>query len=129
MLLLFAYLISVNPEWRNATLHVKTVASNEMTFEKTKRLLEELIIRCRIKAEPHVLKREGDQRIHQIIQEHSREADLVLMGLRAAQSGQEPDYAERLETLVGDLPTVILVRASGEFAGKLLEAGGEAEPE
>lgn len=129
MLLLFAYLISVNPEWRHATLHVKTVASNEMTFEKTKRSLEELIVRCRIKAEPHVLIREGEQRIHEIIQEHSREADLVLLGLRAAQDGQEAAYAERLETLVGDLPTVILVRAGGEFAGKLLEAGGEMKRE
>ncbi|MEO1370320.1 MAG: Na-K-Cl cotransporter, partial [Acidobacteriota bacterium] len=39
LLLLFAYLISVNPEWRGAILNVKTIASNEMTCQKTENSL------------------------------------------------------------------------------------------
>lgn len=35
-------------------------------------------------------------------------------------------YAERLASLVGDLPTVILVRAAGAFAGRLLDSGADA---
>ena len=39
-----------------------------------------------------------------------------------AAPGDEEDYAERLASLVGDLPTVILVRAAGPFADQLLES-------
>jgi hypothetical protein len=42
------------------------------------------------------------------------------MGLREPPLGQEAEYAKRLVELVGDLPTVILVRAAGPFVGSLL---------
>ncbi len=120
MLLLFAYLISVNPEWHDASLNVKTIASNEMTSQKTEASLDELITRCRIKASAKVLTRRPEETIHQIIQTESEEADLVLLGLQSVAEGEEPAYLERLQSLIGNLPTVILVRAGGQFAGQLL---------
>ena len=120
MLLLFAYLLSVNREWSDAELHVKTIASNAMTSQNTTQSLDDLIARCRIEATPKVLTRHEGETVHQIIHAESREADLVLMGLQSVAEGEEPAYLERLEKLVGDLPTVILVRAGGEFAGQLL---------
>ena len=60
-----------------------------------------------------------------IIHERSSDADIVFLGLREPAPGTETAYAERLAELVGDLPTVVLVRAAGPFAGSLLDA---AEP-
>ncbi len=120
MLLLFAYLISVNSEWSDAKINVKTVASNAMTHDQTDRGLRELIQRCRIKAEPKVIQRATGETVQSIIQAESRDADLVFLGLQSAAAGEEEAYYERLQELVGDLPTVILVRAAGDFAGHLL---------
>ncbi len=120
MLLLFAHLVSLNPEWSKAEITVKTVSSNAMTFEQTKRRLSELVARCRIKATSEVVERSPGATVREIIQDESRSADLVFLGLRTPEVGGESDYAERLLELVGDLPTVILVRAAGPFAGQLL---------
>ena len=121
MLLLFAYLISVNSEWADARINVKTVASNSMTHDQTDRGLRELILRCRIKADSKVIQRASGETVQSIIQAESRDADLVFLGLQSAATGEEEAYYERLQGLVGDLPTVILVRAAGDFAGQLLQ--------
>ncbi|MEO1088778.1 MAG: hypothetical protein AAFY88_31495 [Acidobacteriota bacterium] len=91
-----------------------------MTSQKTENSLQELIARCRIKASARVIVRKPDEKVHQIIQAESQAADLVLMGLQSVAEGEEPAYLKRLQVLVGNLPTVILVRAGDEFAGQLL---------
>lgn len=120
MLLLFAYLVTVNAEWADARIAVKTVVGNAQSSEQTEQGLRELIQRCRIKAEPKVIQRAEGETVECIIQAESRDADVVFLGLQSAAAGEERAYFERLQGLVGDLPTVILVRAAGDFAGRLL---------
>jgi len=120
MMLLFAHLVSLNAEWSSSRVCVKTVASNAMTREQTERSLTALLGRCRIKAQSRVIERVETETVRTIIQRESGDADLVFLGLRDAAEGDEEAYAERLIELVGDLPTVILVRAAGPFAGQLL---------
>lgn len=120
MLLLYAYLIGANPEWADATITVKTIASSSLTLDATQTSLAALLERSRIRARSEVVEREG-QTIHEIIQGHSQGADLVLMGLQAPAAGDEERVLERLERLVGDLPTVLMVHAAGPYAGSLLK--------
>ena len=105
---------------------VKSAASNALTFEQTQRNLTELVQRSRIHAEAVVLPRPENGTIQDLIHQESGDADLVFLGLQEARPGEEEDYAERLASLVGDLQTVILVRAAGPYAGRLLETGGDA---
>jgi hypothetical protein len=56
----------------------------------------------------------------ELIQERSAHADLVFLGMPLAQPGQEEAVAERLLTLVDGMPSVILVRNSGPFRGRLV---------
>ncbi|MEZ5331582.1 MAG: Na-K-Cl cotransporter [Thermoanaerobaculia bacterium] len=126
MLLLFAYLISVNPEWSRAAIKVKSIATSRMSREESQRNLDHLLRRSRIRAEAEVLPRPEHRTVQEVIQEESGDADLVLMGLQDIDPGDERAYAERLIRLVGDLPTVILVRAAGPFAGLLLESSADA---
>jgi len=121
MLLLFAHLLSLNSEWSGVEIAVKMIASKALNYEESARSLEQLIHRSRIDAEPKVLQLPKAQKIRQAIQEESRDADLVFLGLQDFAPGQETAYGERLTSLIGDLPTVILVRASGPFAGRLIE--------
>lgn len=120
MLMLFAHLVSLNNDWSGVTIHVKTIASNAMPLEQTQASLKELMRRCRIRAETKVIEREEGELVRHIIQRESGDADLVFLGLGEPSTGEEVHYAERLVQLIGDLPTVILVRAAGPFAGLLL---------
>ncbi|MCB1054725.1 MAG: Na-K-Cl cotransporter [Acidobacteria bacterium] len=120
MLLLFAHLVSANREWAGVRISVKSIASNAMTYEQTERSLSELLARSRISADAEIIRLELGKTVQDTIHEHSRDADLVFMGLQQPEPGTEETYAVRLASLVGDLPTVILVRAAGTFAGHLL---------
>lgn len=126
MLLLFAHLMTVNPEWSDARIEVKAITSSTMTLEQTERTLSKLLARSRINAASKVIRHGDDETVQQIIQRESRDADLVFMGLREAEPGEEEAYGKRLRSLMGDLPTVILVRAAGPFAGQLLETTADA---
>ena len=120
MLALFAHLISLNPEWRDARIRIMSITSSDMMAERNARMLDQVIHAARIPAETEVIVRRGGQSIQSVIRERSERADVVLMGLRANQPGEEFEYARRLEELVEGLPTVIFVRCAGEFRGRLL---------
>jgi hypothetical protein len=126
MLALFAHLISLNPEWRDAAIRIMSIASSDMMAERNAAMLDRVIKAARIPAETEVLVRRSGQSIQGLIRQRSEKADVVLMGLRASQPGEEIETAQRLDELVEGLPTVIFVRSAGEFRGRLL---GEQEPE
>ena len=52
--------------------------------------------------------------------ERSANSDLVFIGLRDPEPGGDEDYADSLLRLVDGLPTTVLVRSGGEFAGRLI---------
>ena len=56
----------------------------------------------------------------------SAEAEVVFLGLATPKEGEEGEYAERLDALAGDLPTVFFVKNASCFIGGLL---GETEPD
>jgi len=120
MLALFAHLISLNPEWRDARIRIMSITSSDTMAERNARMLDQVIHAARIPAETEVIVRRSGQSIQSVIRERSERADVVLMGLRANQPGEELEYALRLEELVEGLPTVIFVRCAGEFRGRLL---------
>jgi len=120
ILLLFAHLTAANAEWSGVEISVKSIASNALTFEQTEASLQELLNRSRIRASAEVIQRPEGMTVQAVIHERSRDADLVLMGLREPEEGEEEAYAQRLSTMVENLPTVMLVRAAGDFAGQLI---------
>ncbi len=125
MLVLFAHLISLNPEWRDARIDIKSVATSPMMLERNRLLLDRLIRSARIRAETDVMARPDDVPIASLICSESADADIVLMGLRAVAPGEEAAYARRLAEFVEDLPTVLFVRSAGEFRGRLLGNGAD----
>ncbi|MDY7095055.1 MAG: Na-K-Cl cotransporter [Acidobacteriota bacterium] len=121
MLLLFAHLLAANPEWSRAQISVKSISSHAANYEQIEANLQSLLSRSRINAEAEIIRLAPGATVQDTIHEQSRDADVVFMGLQQPESGEEEAYASRLETLVEGLPTVILVRAAGIFAGQLLD--------
>ena len=126
-MLLLAYLLTRNPEWRGAELKILCAASNDFAQQSTSRYLEAMLKEIRIEAECDVFLKPAGTGIGQLIQSHSAQADAVFLGLAVPEPGEELEYVERLESLVGDLSVVFFVKNSCLFVGKLLE-GEELEP-
>jgi hypothetical protein len=126
LMLLLAYLLSKNPEWRDAKIKVMSVASNEMMKTQTEEHLKKMFPEIRIEAEAHVILKPKDKTIPELIMAESADAEVVFLGLATPDEGSEEAYAKRLVELASDLPTVFFVKNSSIFVGELLE---QVEPE
>jgi hypothetical protein len=120
MLSLLAHLLSLNPEFRDASITIRSIATTEMMRDRNQVLLERVIRSARIGAEHEVTLRTKDRPVIEMIEEQSQNADVVLLGLKSVKPGDEMEYAGRLAEFVQALPSVVFVRSAGEFRGRLL---------
>jgi hypothetical protein len=120
MLVLFSHLLTLAPEWRDATITVRNIATTEMMTERNRVAISQIVRSARIRATIDVIHKPEHVSVTELIKERSAGADIVLMGLRAIESGDEVAYAERLATMSESLPTVLFVRSAGPFRGRLL---------
>jgi amino acid transporter len=127
LLVLFAHLLSLTPDWRGADIVVNSVASNEMTLIRNGNLLRRLITTSRINARAEMIVMPPGAKVQDIIRERSTDADIVLLGLRGTNHGEEAKYAERMTNMAEGLPTVLFIRNAGEFRGQLLGETEETE--
>jgi hypothetical protein len=128
LLILFAHLLSLSPEWRGAEIVINSIATNDMTMDRNKGLLRKLIGASRIDATPEVILKPHGVKIQDIIRERSADADIVLLGLRGTEPGDEAKYAKRIAEMAQGLPTVLFIRSAGEFRGQLLGDVDDIEP-
>ncbi len=122
LMLLLAYLLTRNPEWRGSELKILCASSNEFAQKNTERYLEAMLKEIRIEADCDVFIKPEELSISELIQSRSASADAVFLGLAKPEVGGEMEYVNRLELLVGDLPVVFFVKNSCLFVGKLLDA-------
>ncbi|BCR03368.1 Na-K-Cl cotransporter [Desulfuromonas versatilis] len=120
LMLLLAYLLSRNPDWRDAHIHIKSVASNQLMKEKTEGTLARLIPEIRINAEIEVMVKPEDVTVVDLIHRQSAAADLVFLGLAAPEPGEEEEYARRLAELAEGLPSFFFVHNGSLFIGELV---------
>ncbi|MEM9594677.1 MAG: Na-K-Cl cotransporter [Acidobacteriota bacterium] len=120
MMLLFAYLLSLNPEWDDARIRVRSIVRNDEERRDMEEGLAALIPETRIRAETEIVVREPGRRVAEILHRRSADADVVILGLTLPKAGDEGEYAERLMELAEGLPTTIFVRNAGMFAGNLI---------
>jgi amino acid transporter len=120
MMLLLAHLLNQNPEWRRATVTVRSVVTEEEERDAMQRRLEQMVNEVRIGAETSVIVKPPDQTFREIMHEASRHSDVVFLGLPLVEAGDEASYAERLQELASGFAAAIFVRNSGPFRGQLL---------
>ncbi len=120
LMVLLAHLLSLNAEWRRASVTIKSIASSAESAERSREALDRMITAARINAAHEVILKPEDVTVSAVIHAESGQADVVLLGLSDPAPGEEETYAERLARLVEGLPTVLLVRNAGSFRGQLL---------
>ncbi len=120
LMLLLAHLLSLNPEWSSAKIILKSLANDTEMLANTKSYLAELIPEIRINVTAEVLLRPSDKSLEQMIQDESRDAEIVFLGLAIPEVGNELQYARRISALAADLPTVFFVRNATMHQGNLI---------
>ncbi len=125
LMLLLAYLLSSNTEWRNARIRILSIASNPMAKDETERFLAKLIPEIRIAAEIEVMIKPEELSVVELIHEESADVDLVILGLALPEKGQEDAYAERITELAEGLPSCFFVHNGSLFIGELVSPGVE----
>jgi len=120
LMLLLAYLLRLNPGWRDAKICVRSVARDEEERQLQLDGLAKLLPETRIGAETEVLVKPVESTITEVLHRTSANADVVFLGLQEPEAGAEGAYAERIIELALGLNTCIFVRSAGEFAGRLI---------
>jgi amino acid transporter len=120
LMLLLAWLLTRNSQWRNAELRIISAASSEMARDNTKRYLDNLLNQTRIDARVDVFLKPTDRNIRSLIHEQSASADVVFLGLAVPPAGKEGEYVLRMRELAADMPVVFFVKNSSLFVGELL---------
>jgi amino acid transporter len=120
LMLLLAYLLSLNQEWKGTKIVINSIVKDEKERETLEKSLSNLISETRIQAETRIIIRPPGKKIHEIIRLNSGTADIVFIGLKIPEPGSEGDYAKKLSEIANGLSTVIFVRNAGEFAGNLI---------
>ena len=64
-----------------------------------------------------VILREG-RPIAEIMHEHSADADLAIAGLRLPQEAGVDRFFDRMNTILSDIPTTLLVHSARDFDGE-----------
>ncbi len=120
LMLLLAYLLRLNPGWRDARICVRSVARDEEERRLQLEGLANLLPETRIGAESEVIVKPADRSIMEVLHQTSADADVVFLGLQEPEPGDEAAYADRIIELSGGLNTCIFVRSADEFAGRLV---------
>lgn len=110
LMLLLAHLLAQNAPWRTRPIRLMRTIENEAGRDEVLKHLESLIESSRIRATPHVVVTENAQ---QGIQNSSRSAAIVFMGMAEPDENRAEEFYERMTELAGDLKRVVFVKSAG----------------
>ena len=113
LMLLLAYLLRKDIEWRDAKLFLKLVVSDESAAIAARKNVQNLVEKLRISAIPEVLVAK-ERSFDEILHSSSKNADLVLLGM-ARPKENFTEYYERLQARAANLPTTLFVLAAPDF--------------
>ncbi len=110
LMLLIAHFISEHRAWRGAKIYMLRIIEAQDGVTAVDSHMRSVIDSARLEAEPVVIVAPKTQPVAKTITDNSRDADLTILGLHVPPVSDVEAYAERLETLVEAVGTVLLVR-------------------
>ena len=114
LMLLLAYLLRTDINWRNARIYLKLVVPDFAAAAAAKDNLSDLSKNLRIDVIPKVIVAEN-RSFDEILSQSSGNSDLVFLGM-AAPSANFTEYYAKLQERVADLPSTVFVLAAPDFA-------------
>ena len=114
LMLLLAYLLRTDINWRNAKIYLKLVVPDQEAAAAASENMSNLSQNLRIDVIPKVIVAEG-RSFDEILYSSSRSSDLIFLGM-ARPSENFARYYEKLQDRVSDLPSTVFVLAAPDFA-------------
>jgi hypothetical protein len=111
-MVILAHLLRGNTEWAHARLRILRVVGDEAGREPAEASLRELITAARVDAEPVAVVSRSP--FPEVLQQESRDADFVLLGLKIPAEGEEIAFHETQASFLSILPPTLMVHSSGE---------------
>ena len=117
-MLLLGYLLSAHYKWKDAKVHVITVVDKASRVEEVEMALKLVLTNARLNAIPRVIV-QGPKSVPEVMQEESKEADLVIVGMNLpAASGEDDSYMVTNQSFLETLPSTVLVKSGRDFDGE-----------
>lgn len=114
LMLLLAYLLRTDINWRNADIYLKLVVNDNDAAVAASNNLQNFVSKLRIDVISQVIVAKG-RSFTEILRQSSSDADLIFLGMAKPQENFT-DYYESLQMRVADLPSTIFVLAAPNFA-------------
>jgi hypothetical protein len=114
LMLLLAYLLRSDIDWRNAQIYLKLVVADGAGAVAADNNLKNFVQKLRIDLIYEVLIAKG-RSFTEILRQSSEDADLIFLGMARPQDNFM-DYYENLQRRVSDLPSTVFVLAAPNFA-------------
>ena len=113
LMALFAYLMTLDPTWAGARIHLLRIVRDDREEREARHHLSELRRLTRFEASIEVIRSTAPA--PEIIAERSGTGtDLVFLGMATASGDQARAFFEGMDDLLEKLPTTVLVWSNGE---------------
>lgn len=117
LMLLTAFLLTGEREWRDARVQVLTVVDDIEHRRQAEDQIVDVLKAARLEARPRVLMR-GERSITEIMRAESENADLAIIGLSLPDPEHAVEFVARMDAMLEHMPSTILVHSSRGFAGE-----------
>ena len=122
LMLLLAHLAHLHRDWNGSTLRVLRMVGREEAVEPVRAETERLLDEVRVEADVRIILRKDKSRpFTDVLAEHSREADLTVLGMQRPTPEEAEGYGAGLQALVEAAGTTLLVH-NGEPEEMSLDA-------
>jgi len=109
LMLMLAYLLSLNEYWHGCRLRVICLISDEKGITAARKNIKDKLARDRIDAE--IIVQTVSSSVAAAMEQLSAETELTIIGSRLPEPGEEQAYAAKIESMVVPLKNVLVVNA------------------
>lgn len=111
LMLLIAFLLSENWEWKNARIRVLRVVENEGGRLPAEENLQKMIDLARVDGDVEVVVEE--ESFSRVLHKYSADAACVILGFELPEIADEAEWHDNYRSFVDEIPTTILVNSLG----------------
>ena len=115
LMLLLAHMLRSTIEWRNSSIYIKLLVTNEAGAKDAETNLNAIITRFRIPAIPEVIVA-ANRSFETVLHESSQDADIIFLGMATPTDRNFTEYYEQMHARTANLPTIMYVMAAPDFA-------------
>ncbi|MDY6951142.1 MAG: amino acid permease [Thermodesulfobacteriota bacterium] len=112
LMLILAYLLTLNGEWTNARIRILRVVGKEAGRAAATRALDALSRAARISADVEIVV--SEQPFKEVLKAYSHDAAVVFLGFQIPDGPDMESFPKRYSELAEGLPTTLLIYSSGE---------------